>query len=41
MEGESSTNVEAMLGFDYSNFAYDFPNTDVRVSTFGYLGLSQ
>ena len=30
-----------MLGFDYANFAYDFPNTDIQLTTFGYLGLSQ
>jgi hypothetical protein len=41
VEGESTTNAEAMLGFDWANFAYDFPNTDVRVTAFGFLGLSQ
>jgi hypothetical protein len=41
VEGESTTNVEAAAGFDWANFAYDFPNTDVRVTAFGYLGLSQ
>jgi hypothetical protein len=41
VEGESTTNVEAVAGFDWANFAYDFPNTDIRVSAFGYLGLSQ
>jgi hypothetical protein len=30
VEGESTTNVEAVMGFDWANFAYDFPNTDVR-----------
>ena len=30
-----------MLGLDYANFAYDFPNTDIQVSAFGYLGLNQ
>lgn len=39
VEGESSTNVEAVLGLDYSNFAYDFPNTDVRLTAFGFFGL--
>ena len=29
------------VGFDWSNFAYDFPNTDVRVTAFGYIGLNQ
>jgi hypothetical protein len=41
VEGESTTNLEAAAGFDYSNFAYDFPNTDIRISATGYLGLNQ
>lgn len=41
VEGEGTTNVEAVLGLDWANFAYDFPNTDIRVTAFGYLGLSQ
>ena len=41
VEGESTTNVEAVAGFDWANFAYDFPNTDIRVTAFTYLGLSQ
>ena len=41
VEGESTTNVEAAAGFDWANFAYDFPNTDVRVTALGYLGLTQ
>ena len=41
VEGESTTNVELVAGFDWANFAYNFPNTDIRVSAFSYLGLSQ
>jgi hypothetical protein len=41
LEGESTTNLEAVAGFDWANFAYDFPNTDVRVTAFGFLGLNQ
>jgi hypothetical protein len=41
VEGETTTNLEAAAGFDYANFAYDFPNTDIQVSAMGYLGLSQ
>jgi hypothetical protein len=41
VEGESTTNVEAVAGLDWSNFAYDFPNTDIRVTAYGYLGLNQ
>jgi hypothetical protein len=40
VEGESTTNVELVGGFDWANFAYDFPNTDIRVTAFGFLGLS-
>jgi hypothetical protein len=41
VEGESTTNLEAAAGFNYANFAYDFPNTDIQVSVMGYLGLNQ
>ncbi len=41
IEGESTTNIEAVLGLDYSNFAYDFPNTDIQLTTFAYVGLNQ
>lgn len=37
VEGESTTNLEAAAGFDYSNFASDFPNTDIHVNAMGYL----
>jgi hypothetical protein len=40
-EGESTTNLEAVAGFDYSNFAYDFPNTDIQLHLFSYFGLNQ
>jgi hypothetical protein len=41
VEGESTTNLEAVVGFNYANFAYDFPNTDIQLSVFAYLGLKQ
>jgi hypothetical protein len=41
VDGEATTNVEAVLGLNYANFAYDFPNTDVQVGVNAYLGLSQ
>jgi hypothetical protein len=41
VEGESTTNLELVFGMDYANFAYDFPNTDIQVTAFGYLGLNQ
>ena len=41
IEGETTTNLEAVFGVDYSNFAYDFPNTDIQLTTFAYVGLNQ
>lgn len=41
VEGESTTNLEVVAGFDWANFTYDFPNTDIRVAAMGYLGLNQ
>lgn len=41
VEGENTTNLEAVVGLDYANFAYDFPNTDIQLTVFGYVGLSQ
>jgi hypothetical protein len=41
VEGESTTNLEAVFGLDYANFAYDFPNTDIQLTAFSYLGLNQ
>jgi hypothetical protein len=41
VEGETTTNLEAVTGFDWENFAYDFPNTDIQVRAFGFLGLNQ
>ena len=41
VDGEATTNVEAVLGLSYANFAYDFPNTDIQVGAVAYLGLSQ
>jgi Protein of unknown function, DUF481 len=41
VEGEETTNVEAALGFNYANFAYDFPNTDIQVGATAFIGLNQ
>lgn len=41
IEGEATTNVEALVSFSYANFAYDFPNTDIQVDVVAYLGLNQ
>lgn len=41
VEGDATTNLEAVFALDFANFAYDFPNTDIQVSAYGYLGLTQ
>jgi hypothetical protein len=41
VEGESTTNLELVAGFDFANFAYDFPNTDIQLTLFSYFGLNQ
>jgi hypothetical protein len=41
VEGETTTNLEAAFGFDYANFAYDYPNTDIQIGATAYLGLNQ
>ena len=41
LEGESTTNLETVFGFNYENFAYDFPNTDIQIRMLGFLGLDQ
>lgn len=41
VEGEKTTNLEAAIGLNYANFAYDFPNTDIQVNTMAYVGLTQ
>jgi hypothetical protein len=40
VDGETTTNLEAVLSFNYANFAYDFPNTDIQVGLSTFLGLS-
>ena len=41
VEGEETTNLEAAIGLNYANFAYDFPNTDIQVGVNTFLGLTQ
>lgn len=41
VDGEQTTNFEALLGLTYANFAYDFPNTDIQLGATAFLGLSQ
>ena len=41
VEGEATTNVEAVLGLDFANFAYDYPNTDIQLTLLSFFGLNQ
>ena len=41
VDGEETSNVEALVYVSYANFAYDFPNTDIQLGAAAYLGLSQ
>jgi hypothetical protein len=41
VEGESTTNLELVLGVNYANFAYDFPNTDIQLNALSFFGLNQ
>jgi hypothetical protein len=40
VEGESTTNAEAMLLLNYDRFSYDFPKVDVAVAVAGFASLS-
>jgi putative salt-induced outer membrane protein YdiY len=40
VDGETVTNLEALLAFDWANFSYDFPKTDIEVKTILILGLT-
>jgi hypothetical protein len=40
LEGDSTTNTEATLGFRLDRFSYDFPRVDVYVSLVGFASLS-
>lgn len=40
VEGETVTNLEALVLMDWANFSYDFPKTDIEVKTFFILGLT-
>jgi hypothetical protein len=40
VEGEQTTNLEALITLDWANFAFDFPKTDVEVSSIAYVGLT-
>ena len=40
VEGEQVTNLEALFAFDWANFSYDFPKTDIEIKTVLVLGLT-
>jgi hypothetical protein len=40
LEGESSSNLEAALGFGFDRFAYDFPKVDIHATVSGFTSLT-
>ena len=40
VDGEKVTNLEALVALDWANFAYDFPKTDIEISTIVTFGLT-
>jgi hypothetical protein len=40
VDGEATDNLEALLGADWANFSYNFPKTDIEVSTLLVIGLT-
>src|SRR5258705_6412520 len=40
LEGESTNNLEAALGFTFDRFSYDFPKADIYASVGGVAGLT-
>jgi len=40
VEGESVDNLEAVIALDWANFSYDFPKTDIEISTLLVVGLT-
>jgi hypothetical protein len=40
VEGGGTTNLEALFGFDWANFAYDFPKTDIEITSLLYVSLT-
>src|SRR5262249_60722747 len=40
VEGETTTNVEALLAINYDRFSYDFPKVDVSVTLAGFASLN-
>jgi hypothetical protein len=40
VEGETTTNLEALIAFDWANFSFDFPKTDIEITTILFVGLT-
>jgi hypothetical protein len=40
IEGETTTNVEAMAVLNYDRFSYDFPKVDIAVAVAGFASLN-
>ena len=40
LEGESTSNLEAALGFSFDRFSYDFPKVDIYATVSGFAGLT-
>jgi hypothetical protein len=40
VEGESVDNLEALVAVDWANFSYDFPKTDIEITSLLILGLT-
>jgi hypothetical protein len=40
VEGEATTNLEALVALDWANFSYDFPKTDIEISSLLIVGLT-
>lgn len=40
VDGERVTNLEALIALDWANFSYDFPKTDIEISTILILGVT-
>ena len=40
MDGESVDNLEALFALDWANFSYDFPKTDIEITTLLVVGLT-
>jgi putative salt-induced outer membrane protein YdiY len=40
VEGETVSNLEALVVLDWANFSYDFPKTDIEVKTIFIVGLT-